>query len=223
MELVRKAVQHLNAGLTPLVAFDQLLYAIAKQIQWKWPEMYGEDTLVVMFDAMNIMNRFVILLFDRTSTCTKVDYARRKLFQRNKLGAANPAYPSCSRGARQESSRPGWLHLGEDPVLPPPTEGGWGKTEGINEPHWTTLPQATKSCHELVSCGCKSGCKTVLQVQEGCTSVHRSLLLWGRMCQLTLRSLIYSDIKVPRNDPWEVVKLSRDHDVLMNNWNSIQQ
>ena len=96
-------------------------------------------------------------------------------------------------------------------------KGGGGKTEGINEPHWTTLPQATKSCHELVSCGCKSGCKTVLQVQEGCISVHRSLLLWGRMCQLTLRSLIYSDIKVPRNDPWEVVKLSRDHDVLMNN------
>ncbi|KAK2182934.1 hypothetical protein NP493_332g03018 [Ridgeia piscesae] len=29
--------------------FDQSLYAIAKQIQWKWPEMYGKDKFVVMF------------------------------------------------------------------------------------------------------------------------------------------------------------------------------
>ena len=31
-------------------------------------------------DAMNIIERCVILLFDRTSTCIKVDHARRKLF-----------------------------------------------------------------------------------------------------------------------------------------------
>jgi len=31
-------------------------------------------------DAMNIIERFVILLFDRTSTFTKVDDPRRKLF-----------------------------------------------------------------------------------------------------------------------------------------------
>ena len=33
-----------------------------------------------------------------------------------------------------------------------------------------------------------------------------------RMCQLTV---IYSNIKVPRHDPWEFVKLSRDQDVLI--------
>ena len=33
-------------------------------------------------DAMNIIERFVILLFERTSTCTQVDHARRKLFPR---------------------------------------------------------------------------------------------------------------------------------------------
>ena len=54
-----------------------------------------------------------------------------------------------------------------------------------------------------------------LRVQEGCTSVHRDLLLWGRMCRLTLRSLIYSNSKVPRHYPWEVVKLSHDQDVLI--------
>ena len=54
MDVVRKAVQHLNAGQTPVVTFDQPLYAIAKQIQWKWPEMYGEDKFVVMFGCLHI-------------------------------------------------------------------------------------------------------------------------------------------------------------------------
>ena len=30
------------------------MYAIAKQIQWKWPEMYGEDKFVVMFGGLHI-------------------------------------------------------------------------------------------------------------------------------------------------------------------------
>ena len=32
MDVVRKAVQHLNAGQSPVVTFDQPLYAIAKQM-----------------------------------------------------------------------------------------------------------------------------------------------------------------------------------------------
>jgi len=33
MDVVRKAVHHLNAGQTPVLTFDQPLYAISKQIQ----------------------------------------------------------------------------------------------------------------------------------------------------------------------------------------------
>ncbi len=54
LDIVRKAVQHLNAGQTPVVTLDQPLYAIAKQIQWKWPEMYGGDKFVVMFGGLHI-------------------------------------------------------------------------------------------------------------------------------------------------------------------------
>ena len=54
MHVVRKAVQHLNAGQTPVVTFDQPLYAFAKQIQWKWQDMYGNDKLVVMFGGLHI-------------------------------------------------------------------------------------------------------------------------------------------------------------------------
>ena len=54
MDVVKSAVEHLNAGQTPVLTFDQPLYALAKQIQWKWPEKYGEDKFVVMFGGLHI-------------------------------------------------------------------------------------------------------------------------------------------------------------------------
>ena len=44
-------------------------------------------------DAMNIIERFVILLFDRTSTWTKVDHARRKLFPRKQTRCSKSHLP----------------------------------------------------------------------------------------------------------------------------------
>ena len=54
MSVVRKAVQFLNPGQIPVVAFDQPLYAIAKQVQWNWPEQFGEDQFVVMLRGLHI-------------------------------------------------------------------------------------------------------------------------------------------------------------------------
>ena len=38
MNVVKDAVEILNPGKVPIVAVDQPLYAVAKQIQWNWPE-----------------------------------------------------------------------------------------------------------------------------------------------------------------------------------------
>ena len=54
LDVISKAVEHLNPGQSPVVTFDQPLYALAKQIQFKWPEKYGEDKLVVMFGGLHI-------------------------------------------------------------------------------------------------------------------------------------------------------------------------
>lgn len=37
MDVVKKAVEILNPGQTPIITVDQPLYSIAKQIQWSWP------------------------------------------------------------------------------------------------------------------------------------------------------------------------------------------
>ena len=54
IDVVRNAVQHLNPGQTPVLSCDQPLFTLAKQIQWKWPDTYGEDKLVVMFGGLHI-------------------------------------------------------------------------------------------------------------------------------------------------------------------------
>ncbi len=53
MDVINNVVEHLNPGQTPVVTFDQPLYALAKQIQWKWPEEYGENKFVIMFGGLH--------------------------------------------------------------------------------------------------------------------------------------------------------------------------
>ncbi|CAB3989008.1 Hypothetical predicted protein [Paramuricea clavata] len=36
------------------MAADQPLYTLAKQLQWEWPEQYGEDKFVIMFGGLHI-------------------------------------------------------------------------------------------------------------------------------------------------------------------------
>ena len=52
--VIKRAVHHLNPEQIPVITFDQPLYALAKQIQWTWPDEYGEDKYVVMFGGLHI-------------------------------------------------------------------------------------------------------------------------------------------------------------------------
>ena len=53
VEKIRDTVAFLDPGQTPVLAADQPLYALAKQIQWQWPD-YGEDKFVIMFGGLHI-------------------------------------------------------------------------------------------------------------------------------------------------------------------------
>ena len=54
MNIIGNAVDHTNNGQVPVTTFDQPLYTIAKQIQWKWPEIYGEKKFVIMLGSLHI-------------------------------------------------------------------------------------------------------------------------------------------------------------------------
>lgn len=54
MEVIMKATQHVNSGQVPVLTVDQPLYAIAKEIQWSWPDKYGERKYVVLMGGLHI-------------------------------------------------------------------------------------------------------------------------------------------------------------------------
>ena len=54
MDRVKDAISHLNPNQVPVITADQPIYALAKQVQWHWPDRYGEDRFVVMFGGLHI-------------------------------------------------------------------------------------------------------------------------------------------------------------------------
>ena len=115
--------------------------------------------------SMHAIERFVILLYDRTSTCTEVNQARKKLFAKtSSVQRIPPTRAALEQHVKRAAFQGGHVWgqaLAPDPVLPSPSTWGWIKTDnGLYEPHWTTLPEASKTCYEFISCGCKKGCRT---------------------------------------------------------------
>ena len=51
---MKEIVSFLNPGQIPVIAADQPIYATAKQIQWHWPDNYGEDNFVIMLGGLHI-------------------------------------------------------------------------------------------------------------------------------------------------------------------------
>jgi hypothetical protein len=64
MNIIASATRCTNPGQIPVVALDQPLYSLAKQIQWKWPEKYGADKFVIMLGALHIEMAFLKTIGD---------------------------------------------------------------------------------------------------------------------------------------------------------------
>ena len=53
MDVIQQAVEHVNPGQVPVITVDQPLFAICKEIQWTWPEKYGEAMFVMMLGGLH--------------------------------------------------------------------------------------------------------------------------------------------------------------------------
>ena len=59
MNLIKKITAFVNPGQIPVIALDQPLFCIAKNIQWSFPESYGENKLIVMMGGFHIESAFM--------------------------------------------------------------------------------------------------------------------------------------------------------------------
>ena len=54
MDKIKEVISFLIPGQTPVMACDQPLFVLARQIQWEWSDIYGEYKFVVMFGGLHI-------------------------------------------------------------------------------------------------------------------------------------------------------------------------
>ena len=64
MNLVKTVVAYLNPGQSPVLTADQPLYALAKLIQWNFPEIHPEDSFIVVFGGLHIEMNILKVLGD---------------------------------------------------------------------------------------------------------------------------------------------------------------
>ena len=64
MDLLIEITDYLNPGQIPVLACDCPIFEIYKCIQWKYPEKYGEDKLIIMFGGLHLDKGLWIALGD---------------------------------------------------------------------------------------------------------------------------------------------------------------
>jgi hypothetical protein len=58
MDVIKVAVDYLHHDQTPVMAYDQPLYTLAKIIQWNFPDLYGE-CLHIEMNALKALGSFM--------------------------------------------------------------------------------------------------------------------------------------------------------------------
>ena len=158
-------------SFTPLLVVTQLLDFLGKEKEaWKsFPEvtraflMDPHAPLFVECEHFKLLERFCIVIYDRTSNLNSVNEARKELFcQKSRTMETIPPSPDigCFRRAAYQAG----IWNTSDRVnqeIPSPEGHGW--TMDSERKSWApiwTMPVAPKSCSKLVKCGCKSekGC-----------------------------------------------------------------
>ncbi len=116
---------------------------------------------------------FVVLLYDRTSELQKVNEVRVHLVSQGKALDNIPPTQAALKQQLLRAACTGGHTWGEDqltrcnPTLQSPENWGWKKETTGWQPLWTTLPEASKACRELIKSGCKLKCSRCKCVNEG--------------------------------------------------------
>jgi hypothetical protein len=114
---------------------------------------------------LSVIERFVVLLYDRTSTKESVNTARKHLFTKKGRQIENlpPTQSAMIEHIKRAALQGGYYWataLQTQPSLPSPSAWGWTRVNDQKpwEPLWTSIAAVSQCCPELVSCQCKKGC-----------------------------------------------------------------
>ena len=105
---------------------------------------------------LSLLERYTVIMYDRTSTCASVNAARKDLFTRKgrEIGNIPPTADTLLQHAKRtvfQSGHSSGNCLEESPQRPSPSEWGWVRdcTQGW-EPLLSTIPVASQSCQRTI-------------------------------------------------------------------------
>lgn len=142
--------------------------SIGKKTAWETWAIYDEVTEVfqrlstawsisAVTDAIPVLDRYTVLMYDRTSTCTTVNAAHKDLFTRKgrDIACINPTADALLQHAKRatfQASHCWGKCLEVLPQLPPPSEWGWerGPTQAW-EPLWTGIAKLPRTLEGVVA------------------------------------------------------------------------
>ena len=147
-----------------------------KKPAWKtwlaWPEITNSFVTLSLPCTINIpediilnLERFVVIIYCRTSDDGHVNTARMSLFSQMSRNIEN--IPTTQAALDQHIKRSSYQlghvwgqSLEVQPELPDVTDWGWETSQTADYiPKWTTLPIAEVARLELISCKCAKLCK----------------------------------------------------------------
>ena len=121
-------------------------------------------------EHLETIERFVILWYDRTSRLSSINDCRRSLFSNGRnLENIPPTQDALEQHALRAAYQAGFLWAQATvlkPVIPTPGEWGWALSDNQWRPKWTSIPEASLVCKELITCGCKRLAVAYVNVQK---------------------------------------------------------
>lgn len=126
----------------------------------------------------DLLQRFVILLYDQASDLQSINDCRRVLFTRKNRAIENipPTADALTQHIKRATLQARiWNNsLIAQYTIPSPSNWGWKDSSGGSyRPVWTTIPEVSKHCVELTSCTCRKRCTSCkcVKMQIPCTKL----------------------------------------------------
>ena len=157
---------------------DQVSYfsKVSKGSAWKMWDLFDDITPVFqrlsckpslseVKESLPIIERFTVLMYNRTSNCLTTNECRKDLFCKGRsIDSIPPTSAALLKHVLRSSYIAGYIweqSIIANQVLPDPEDWGWKNIDGSFIPHWSDLPDVTLASKQLIKCMCnpEKGCK----------------------------------------------------------------
>jgi|SRR6218665_382799 len=123
-----------------------------------------------------VLERFVIIMYDRTSEYTDLDTVCKHLFTKNSrvLELLPDAFIQHVKHTVHQAVHCWGQCLQKQPQEHNPSDWGWIRDTDGWAPLWMTILEVSQVCSELIHCKCKKGCKSnckCVKAKLSCTAL----------------------------------------------------